>query len=205
MHIAIAGNIGVGKTSLAKMLAKHYGWDVLCETVDTNPYLEDFYLDMEKWAFNLQIYFLENSFRQVTEIRKSNKNIIQDRTFYENAHIFTKNLHDMGLLSNRDFDNYQSIFHLMTSFVSPPDLLIYLRADIPKLVHQIETRGRNYEANISVKYISKLNEKYENWIKNYNEGNLLIIDMNNIDFVKNSENFSFIIENIDKRIIKKND
>jgi len=200
MHIAIAGNIGAGKTSLAKMLSRHYGWDVQYEAVDTNPYLEDFYLDMEKWAFNLQIYFLENSFRQITEIRKSNKNVIQDRTFYENAHIFTKNLHDMGFLSDRDFNNYESIFHLMTSYVSAPDLLIYLRADVSRLVSQISIRGRDYETSISIDYLSKLNEKYENWIKNYKEGKLLIVDMNKINFVKNSEDFKFITNNIDKNI-----
>jgi len=200
MHIAIAGNIGAGKTSLAKMLSRHYGWDVQYEAVDTNPYLEDFYLDMEKWAFNLQIYFLENSFRQITKIRKSNKNVIQDRTFYENAHIFTKNLHDMGFLSDRDFNNYESIFHLMTSYVSAPDLLIYLRADVSRLVSQIAIRGRDYETTISIDYLSRLNEKYEKWIKNYKEGKLLIVDMNKIDFIKKPEDFGFIIENINKNI-----
>jgi len=200
MHIAITGNIGAGKTTLSQMLSKHFGWDVQYEAVDTNPYLEDFYLDMEKWAFNLQIYFLGSRFRQITEIRKSNKNVIQDRTFYEDAYVFAENLNDMGFLSDRDFNNYRSIFHLMTSYVSAPDLLIYLKANTSKLVSQITTRGRDYETTISIDYLSKLNEKYENWIKNYKEGKLLIIDMNEIDFVKNSEDFGFIIENINRNI-----
>jgi len=200
MHIAITGNIGAGKTTLSEMLSKHFGWDVQYEAVDTNPYLEDFYLDMEKWAFNLQIYFLGSRFRQITEIRKSNKNVIQDRTFYEDAYVFAENLHDMGFLSDRDFNNYRSIFHLMTSYVSAPDLLIYLKANTSKLISQITTRGRDYETTISIDYLSKLNEKYESWIKNYKEGKLLIIDMDETDFVKKPEDFGFIIENINKNI-----
>jgi len=200
VHIAITGNIGAGKTTLSEMLSKHYGWEVQYEDVDTNPYLDDFYHDMGKWAFNLQIYFLGSRFRQIKIINESNKNIIQDRTIYEDAYIFAENLHDMGFLSDRDFSSYRSIFHMMTSFVSAPDLLVYLKADISKLVSQIATRGRDYETTISIDYLSKLNEKYENWIKTYKEGKLLIIDINNMDFVKNPEDFGFIIENIDRNI-----
>jgi len=200
MHIAITGNIGAGKTTLSEMLSEHFGWDIQYEAVDTNPYLDDFYHDMGKWAFNLQIYFLGSRFKQITEIRKSNKNVIQDRTFYEDAYIFAENLHDMGFLSDRDFNNYRSIFHLMTSFVSAPDLLVYLRADTSKLVSQIAARGRDYETSISIEYLSKLNEKYENWINNYKEGKLLIINMDEIDFVKNPEDFKSIISNINNSL-----
>jgi len=200
MHIAITGNIGAGKTTLSEMLSKHYNWDVLYESVDANPYLDDFYHDMEKWAFNLQIYFLGSRFKQITEINKSNKNVIQDRTIYEDAYIFAENLHDMGFLSDRDFGSYRSIFEMMTAFVSAPDLLVYLRADISKLVSQIAKRGRDYETTISIEYLSKLNEKYEKWINNYKEGKLLIIDINDMDFVKIPEDFGSIIDRIDSNI-----
>ncbi|QDZ60044.1 deoxynucleoside kinase [Elizabethkingia meningoseptica] len=200
MHIAVTGNIGAGKTTLTTMLAKHYGWEAQFEDVDHNPYLDDFYHDMAKWAFNLQIYFLGSRFRQIKEIRESGKNVIQDRTIYEDAHIFAENLNDMGLLTERDFNNYKSVFTLMKSFVSAPDLLIYLRADISKLVAQIAKRGRDYEAGISIDYLSKLNDKYEKWIQNYHEGKLLIIDVNDIDFVEKPEDFGVILENIDSNL-----
>lgn len=197
MHIAVTGNIGAGKTTLTTMLAKHYGWEAQFEDVDHNPYLDDFYHDMAKWSFNLQIYFLGSRFRQIKQIRESGKNIIQDRTIYEDAHIFAENLNDMGLLAHRDFKNYKSIFNLMKDFVSAPDLLIYLRASIPKLVGQIAKRGREYEAGISIDYLSKLNEKYEKWITQYHEGKLLIIDVDNLDFVEKPEDFGHILERID--------
>ncbi|HFI4796218.1 TPA: deoxynucleoside kinase [Elizabethkingia anophelis] len=200
MHIAVTGNIGAGKTTLTTMLAKHYGWEAQFEDVDHNPYLDDFYHDMAKWAFNLQIYFLGSRFKQIKEIRESGKNVIQDRTIYEDAHIFAENLNDMGLLTERDFNNYKSVFNLMKTFVSAPDLLIYLRADISKLVAQIAKRGRDYEAGISIDYLSKLNDKYEKWIKDYDEGKLLIIDVNDIDFVEKPEDFGFILDSIDSNL-----
>ncbi|SDE17528.1 deoxynucleoside kinase [Riemerella columbipharyngis] len=200
MHIAVTGNIGAGKTTLTKMLAKSYGWEAQFEDVDHNPYLDDFYHDMSKWSFALQIYFLGSRFRQIKEIRESGKNIIQDRTIYEDAHIFAANLYEMGLLAERDFQNYKSLFHLMTSFVSAPDLLIYLRASISKLVGQIAKRGRDYEAEISIDYLSKLNSKYEEWIKNYKEGKLLIIDVDNLDFVEKPEDYGFIMDRINVEI-----
>lgn len=200
MHIAITGNIGAGKTTLTNMLAKHYGWEAQFEDVDDNPYLSDFYADMSQWSFALQIYFLGSRFRQIKEIRESGKNIIQDRTIYEDAHIFAENLYDMELLSERDFNNYFSIFKLMKSFVSAPDLLIYLRSDVPNLVKKIFKRGRDYEASISIEYLAKLNEKYEKWISSYQEGKLLIIDVDNLDFVEHKEDFGFILEKIDAEL-----
>lgn len=200
MHIAVTGNIGAGKTTLTKMLAKRYKWIPQYEDVDTNPYLDDFYLDMEKWSFNLQIYFLGSRFRQIQEIRTSGKNIIQDRTIYEDAYIFAENLHDMGLLPTRDYTNYQNLFSLMKEFTQAPDLLIYLRASIPTLVNQIYKRGREYETSISIDYLSKLNEKYENWIENYKEGKLLIIEVDNLNFVDKPEDFGYILEKIDAEL-----
>lgn len=200
MHIAITGNIGAGKTTLTTMLAKHYGWKAQFEDVDHNPYLDDFYHDMSKWAFNLQIYFLGSRFRQIKEIRESGQNVVQDRTIYEDAHIFAENLNDMALLDDRDYKNYLSVFELMKSFIMAPDLLIYLRADISKLVSQITKRGRDYEAGISLDYLQKLNEKYERWIGSYQEGKLLIIDVNNLDFVEKPEDFGFILEQIDANL-----
>jgi len=200
MHIAVTGNIGAGKTTLTTMLSKHYGWEAQFEDVDHNPYLDDFYGDMSKWSFALQIYFLGSRFRQVKEIRESGKNVIQDRTIYEDAHIFAENLAEMNLLSERDFNNYLSVFKLMKDFVSAPDLLIYLRADIPTLVRQIAKRGREYEASISIDYLSKLNNKYKNWIENYNEGKLLIIDVDDLDFVERPEDFGYILERIDAQL-----
>ncbi len=197
MHVAIAGNIGAGKTTLTKLLAKHYKWSPQFEDVLENPYLEDFYTDMERWSFNLQVYFLNSRFRQVLEIRESGKKIIQDRTIYEDANIFAPNLHAMGLLSQRDFDNYSSLFELMEKLVAAPDLLIYLRSSIANLVSQIHKRGRDYENTISIDYLSRLNERYEAWIHGYDKGNLLIIDVDNIDFVNNPEDLGDIINKID--------
>ncbi len=197
MHIAVAGNIGAGKTTLTKLLAKHYKWTPQFEDVLENPYLEDFYTDMERWSFNLQVYFLNSRFRQVLEIRESGQKIIQDRTIYEDASIFAPNLHAMGLLSQRDFDNYSSLFDLMEKLVAAPDLLIYLRSSIPNLVNQIHKRGRDYENTISIDYLSRLNERYEAWIHGYDKGNLLIIDVDNIDFVNNPEDLGDIINKID--------
>ncbi len=197
MHVAIAGNIGAGKTTLTKLLAKHYKWEPQLEDVVDNPYLDDFYNQMERWSFNLQVYFLNSRFRQISMIRKSGKDIIQDRTIYEDAHIFAPNLHAMGLMTNRDYENYRSLFDLMESFVEGPDLLIYLRSSIPNLVSQIHKRGRDYENSISIDYLSRLNERYEAWITKYDKGNLLIIDVDNLDFVANPEDLGSIINKID--------
>ena len=200
MHIAVTGNIGAGKTTLTTMLAKHYGWETQFEDVDHNPYLDDFYQDMSKWSFALQMYFLGSRFRQVKEIRESGKNIIQDRTIYEDAYIFAENLNEMNLLSDRDYSNYTSLFNLMKSFVSAPDLLIYLKADISTLTKQIAKRGREYESGISIDYLMRLNNKYEAWINNYKEGKLLIIDVNDLDFVEREEDFGYILDRIDAEL-----
>ena len=200
MHVAIAGNIGAGKTTLTKLLAKHCQWEPQFEDVLENPYLEDFYHTMERWSFNLQIYFLNSRFRQILELRQSGKAIIQDRTIYEDAHIFAPNLHAMGLMTNRDFENYRSLFDLMESVVKGPDLLIYLRSSIPNLVAQIHKRGREYENSISIDYLSRLNERYEAWIHNYNKGPLLIIDVDNINFVDNPEDLGNIITRVDGQL-----
>jgi len=170
MHIAIGGNIGSGKTTLAELLAKHYGWEPHFENVDDNPYLADFYADMQRWAFNLQIYFVKSRFEQILKIKKANHTVIQDRTIYEDAYIFAPNLHDMGLISTRDYETYRGLFELMSSMVSPPDLLIYLKASVPTLVKQIQKRGRKYEASIRLDYLQNLNERYDNWIDNYSAG-----------------------------------
>ena len=200
MHIAIAGNIGAGKTTLTKLLAKHYKFKKQLEDVVKNPYLDDFYNQMERWSFNLQIYFLNSRFRQVKEIHEKNKNVIQDRTIYEDANIFAPNLHAMGLMTNRDFENYRSLFDLMEENVAAPDLLIYLRSSIPNLVSQIHKRGREYENSISIEYLSRLNERYEAWIHNYKKGPLLIIDIDDLDFVENKEDLKQIISLIDKKM-----
>ena len=200
MHVAIAGNIGAGKTTLTKLLAKHYKWEAQLEDVVDNPYLDDFYNQMERWSFNLQVYFLNSRFRQVLQIHQSGKDIIQDRTIYEDAHIFAPNLHAMGLMTNRDFNNYSSLFELMESLVKGPDLLIYLRSSIPNLVHQILKRGRDYENSISIDYLSRLNERYEAWIHGYDKGKLLIIDVDKLDFVVNPEDLGNIINKIDAEI-----
>ena len=200
MHVAIAGNIGAGKTTLTQLLAKHYKWEAQLEDVVDNPYLDDFYNQMERWSFNLQVYFLNSRFRQVLQIRESGKNIIQDRTIYEDANIFAPNLHAMGLMTNRDFENYSSLLGLIESLVQSPDLIIYLRSSIPNLVSQIHKRGRDYENSISIDYLSRLNERYEAWIHGYTKGKLLIIDVDDLDFVENEEDLGFIITKIDAEI-----
>lgn len=200
MHIAVAGNIGAGKTTLTRLLAKHYKWEANFEDVVDNPYLDDFYNQMERWSFNLQIYFLNHRYRQVLQIRESGKDTIQDRTIYEDAYIFAPNLHAMGLMTGRDFTNYSSLFELMESLVQPPDLMIYLRSSIPNLVKQIHKRGRDYENTISIDYLSRLNERYEAWIHDYKKGNLLIIDVDDLDFVDNPEDLGTIINKIDAEI-----
>ena len=200
MHIAIAGNIGSGKTTLTTLLSKHYGWEPQFEDVDDNPYLNDFYKDMQRWSFNLQIYFLNSRFGQVQEIHKGNKNVIQDRTMYEDAHIFAPNLHAMGLMSSRDFENYQSLFKLMNNFIPAPSLMIYLRSSVSNLVEQIQKRGRDYENSIRIDYLSRLNERYEAWISSYEHGHLLIIDVDGLDFQQNKEDLGYIIDKIDAEI-----
>lgn len=196
-HIAICGNIGSGKTTLAEKLSRHYGWHPLYESVEHNPYLRDFYGDMPRWAFHLQIFFLNSRFRQVKQIRQNSKTTIQDRTIYEDAYIFAANLHQSGYISDRDYLSYREIFESMIEYVRPPDLLIYLKADIPKLVEQIEKRGRDYEYAIRIDYLRNLNEHYENWIGKYDLGKLLTIDVNKLDFVNNVEDFSNIIGRVD--------
>ncbi len=200
MHIAIAGNIGSGKTTLTTKLAKHYSWQAHYEDVENNPYLNDFYKDMQRWSFNLQVYFLNSRFRQIINIRESGQKYIQDRTIYEDAFIFAPNLHAMGLMSSRDFENYQEIFNLMDSFIKSPDLLVYLRASVPTLVEQIQKRGRDYENSIRLDYLTRLNERYEAWIGNYNKGKILIIEVDNINFAENKEDMGSIIEKIDAEI-----
>lgn len=200
MHIAVVGNIGAGKTTLTELLAKNYGWDPLYEAVDNNPYLEDFYSDMKRWSFNLQIYFLNSRYRQIIDIQKSGRNIIQDRTIYEDAYIFAENLHDMGLMTSRDYDNYESIFNNITEYIKPPDLLIYLKASVPTLVNNIQRRGREYEIGIRIDYLSKLNEKYDKWINNYKLGKLLVLDKDNLDFANNTEDLSNIILSVEREI-----
>jgi len=200
MHIAVAGNIGSGKTTLTTLLSKHYKWEAHFEDVDDNPYLNDFYDDMHRWSFNLQVYFLNSRFSQILEIRKSPKTVIQDRTIYEDAHIFAPNLHSMGLMSSRDFETYFTLFNLMSSLVQPPDLLIYLQASVPKLVEQIQKRGREYEASIRLDYLKSLNERYEAWISNYNLSKILIVDVDNNDFSNNPQDLSKIIDQVDAEL-----
>ncbi len=198
MHIAIAGNIGAGKTTLTLQLAQHYGWEPFIESVEHNPYLKDFYEDMPRWAFHLQVYFLSSRFKQVIKIFQQPRNLVQDRSIYEDAYIFANNLYTSGLMSPRDYNNYLQLFESMTSLISPPDLLVYLRADLPKLLSQIGKRGRDYEANISTDYLQSLNTHYENWIKDYKLGRLLIIDVNHLDFVYNQQHLNFIINQVDQ-------
>ncbi len=200
MHIAVAGNIGSGKTTLTSLLAKHYKWEPHYEDVDDNPYLNDFYQDMQRWSFNLQIYFLNSRFNQILDIRKSGKVVIQDRTIYEDAFIFAPNLHSMGLMTTRDFENYFTLFNLVSSLIEPPDLLIYLRASIPTLVNQIQIRGRKYENTIRLDYLKRLNERYEAWVDSYNLGKLLIVDADNYNFPDNPEDLSTVIDKINAEL-----
>ena len=200
MHIAVAGNIGSGKTTLTRLLAKHYDWEPHYEALEDNPYISDFYEDMHRWSFNLQIYFLNSRFNSIQRMRQANRSVIQDRTIYEDAYIFAPNLHSMGLMSTRDFDTYQSLFSSVKSMLRPPDLLVYLRASIPALVNQIQKRGRDYEDSIRLDYLKRLNERYEAWISTYKEGKLLIIEVDDIDFEANPEDLGMIISKIDSDI-----
>jgi deoxyadenosine/deoxycytidine kinase len=200
MHVAISGNIGAGKTTLTNLLAKHYKWDTHFEDVENNPYLNDFYEDMQRWSFNLQIFYLNSRFTQIQEIKNSEKTVIQDRTIYEDAFIFAPNLHKMGLMSTKDFENYFSLFSLMENFISAPDLLIHLRASVPTLVNQISQRGREYEESIRIDYLKRLNERYESWISSYNKGKVIIVDVDNNNFKENPEDLGKIISDIDAEI-----
>jgi len=200
MHVAVAGNIGSGKTTLTTLLSKQFKWEPHYEDVDDNPYLNDFYEDMQRWSFNLQIYFLNSRFGQVARIMKSGKTIIQDRTIYEDAHIFAPNLHAMGLMTTRDFKNYQELFALMVEFIKPPDLLIYLRGSVPSLVKQIEKRGRAYENSIRIDYLRRLNERYEAWISTYEHGKMLVIDIDEINFAENPEHLGMIVNRVNAEL-----
>lgn len=197
MHIAIVGNIGAGKTTLTQLLANHLKWEPQFEAVDDNPYLEDFYGDMKRWSFNLQIYFLNSRFRHIVQLQEKGVNIIQDRTIYEDAYIFAENLYDMGLMSERDFRNYSNIFESIVSYIKAPDLLIYLKASVPTLVDNIQLRGREYESGIRLDYLSKLNEKYEKWINQYEDGKLLILDKDRLDFANKPEDLGYVIERVE--------
>ena len=200
MHIAIAGNIGSGKTTLTRLLAKNYGWTPKYEDVDYNPYLSDFYNDMQRWSFNLQIYFLNRRFKDIVDIAKSGEHVIQDRTIYEDARIFAPNLHSMGLMTTRDFENYSSLFNLMLSLVNPPDLLIYLKSSIPNLVNQIQKRGREYESSIRLDYLKGLNERYDEWISGYKDGKLLVVNVDELKFEDNPKDLSVIIDSINAQL-----
>ncbi|MBQ9473064.1 MAG: deoxynucleoside kinase [Bacteroidales bacterium] len=197
MHIAIAGNIGSGKTTLTKLLSKHYGYRALFESTDNNPYINSFYEDMRRWSFNLQIYFLHTRIRQMMEIKDSGADFVQDRTIYEDAYIFAPNLHAMGLLNTRDFENYQQLFELLSLFIKAPDLLIYLRGDVPSLIRQIQRRGREYENAIRLDYLTNLNNRYEKWIEGYDKGRLLVVDINDCNFADNPEDLGVVINKID--------
>ena len=204
MHIAISGNIGSGKTTLTTLLSKHYKWEAHYEDVENNPYLNDFYKDMQRWSFNLQVYFLNSRFRQILEIKESGKKYIQDRTIFEDAYIFAPNLHNMGLMTSRDFENYKAIFNLMDGLVKGPDLMIYLRASVPTLIEQIQKRGRDYENSIRLDYLTRLNERYEAWISEYKKGELLIINVDNLNFSDNKEDLEEIIKQVDSYLNKLN-
>jgi len=199
-HIAVAGNIGAGKTTLTELLSKHYKWIPQFEDVDHNPYLNDFYEDMPRWSFNLQVYFLNNRLNQLLEIYSGTETVIQDRTIYEDAHIFAPNLHDMGLMSKRDYNNYFQFFQTLKRMVQPPDLMIYLQASVPTLVGQIQKRGREYEENIRLDYLKRLNDLYNKWIDGYKEGSLLVIDVDKNKFPENEEHLGEIITRIDAQL-----
>lgn len=200
MHIAIAGNIGSGKTTLTRLLSKHYGWEAHYENSDDNPYLNDFYEDMQRWSFNLQVYFLTKRLNSVIEIRNSGIDYVQDRTIYEDAEIFAPNLHAMNLMTSRDFNNYFALFKLVSSLIQPPDVLIYLRATVPTLVSQIQKRGRDYETSIRIDYLARLNERYEAWIAKYKIGKLLIVNVDDTNFSENPHHLSHVIDNLDAQI-----
>ena len=197
MHIAIAGNIGSGKTTLTKMLAKHYRYRPMYESTEENPYLASFYEDMRRWSFNLQIYFLHSRFKQLLDNKRSSRNIVQDRTLYEDAYIFAPNLHAMGLLNSRDYENYLALFELLVSFVQPPDLLIYLRGEVPSLIRQIQRRGRDYESSIRLDYLTSLNQRYEEWVENYDKGKVLIVNIDELNFADHPEDLGTVINMID--------
>lgn len=199
-YVAIAGNIGAGKTTLCTLLSRHFGWSVHYEDADNNPYLIDFYDDMKRWAFNLQIYFLNSRFKQIKTILDGDQTVVQDRTIYEDAHIFAPNLHEMGLIEERDFKAYLDLFENMSSMIQPPDLLIYLKAGIPTLVKHIHERGRDYEGNMSLDYLKKLNKRYDSWIETYNKGKLLIINADEMDFIKNPEDFGAVLEKVNAQL-----
>lgn len=198
--MAVAGNIGAGKTTLTEMLARHYGWEARFEDVENNPYLNDFYQDMPRWSFNLQVYFLNNRLQQIVEIQHGNHTVIQDRTIYEDAHIFAPNLHEMGLMSTRDFENYINLFRTICKQIQPPDLLIYLKSSLSTLVNQIERRGRPYEDNIRLDYLKQLNQYYNNWIENYKEGQLLILPVDDLNFADKPEDFGKVVEKINAEL-----
>jgi deoxyadenosine/deoxycytidine kinase len=200
MHIAVAGNIGSGKTTLTSLLSKHFGWDAHYEDVEDNPYLNDFYNDMQRWSFNLQIYFLNTRFNQILSFRRSGKTLVQDRTIYEDAYIFAPNLHSMGLMSTRDFENYFTLFNMLGSLIQPPDLVIYLRASVPTLVRQIQKRGRKYEDNIRLDYLKRLNERYEAWIESYKLGKMLIVDVDSYNFIDKAEDLSVVIDKVNASV-----
>jgi deoxyadenosine/deoxycytidine kinase len=200
MHIAVAGNIGSGKTTLTSLLSKHFGWDAHYEDADDNPYLNDFYIDMQRWSFNLQIYFLNSRFNQILSFRRSGKTLVQDRTIYEDAYIFAPNLHAMGLMSTRDFENYFTLFNMLSSLIQPPDLVVYLRASVPTLVKQIQKRGRKYEDNIRLDYLKRLNERYEAWIETYKLGKMLIVDVDSYNFIDKPEDMSVVIDKINASV-----
>ena len=202
MRIAIAGNIGAGKTSLTELIAKHYNWEANFEDVIDNPYLDDFYNHMERWSFNLQVYFLKSRFQQLLSFKNNKKTIVQDRTIYEDAHIFAPNLNAMGLMNQRDFKNYQQLFDLVESLIEGPDLLIYLRSSISNLVSKIHKRGREYENSISIDYLSRLNERYEAWISTYDKNKMIIIDVDGLDFVENTDDLKSVVAEIDKGLSK---
>ncbi|MEM6398556.1 MAG: deoxynucleoside kinase [Bacteroidota bacterium] len=199
-HIAIAGNIGAGKTTLCTKLGRHFGWSIHYESTDDNPYLSDFYNDMKRWSFNLQIYFLHKRYAQIVDIQTGDHTVIQDRTIYEDAYIFAPNLYEMGLMTQRDFENYTELFKTMSAQIDPPDLLIYLKAGIGTLVKHIESRGRDYEGNMSLDYLKRLNKRYDDWIKTYNAGNILIIDADTVDFANDPEDLGKVVNLVDAKL-----